>query len=182
MLRSVGIPVEAIPSQIDERCAEQALGIDAASRKIALHLAKSKAADVASRFRDRIVLGSDQTLEMDGATFAKAASLTEAKTRLSRMTGRTHELHSAYTIMWNGDIIASGVRTAKIVMRPFSEVFLNKYLEACSQMVLGSVACYQVEGLGAQLIEKIEGDWFTVLGLPLWDVLAALREHQHLLS
>ena len=181
MLRSVGIPVEVISSQIDERSAQQTLGIHATSREIGLHLAKLKAADVASRFPDRIVLGSDQTLEMAGTTFAKAVTLAEAKTRLLQMAGRTHELHSAYAIMWNAIIIASGVRTAKIALRPFSEDFLKAYLEASSQSVLGSVACYQVEGLGAQLIENIEGDWFTILGLPLWDVLADLRNHEHLL-
>lgn len=182
MLRSAGIPVVAIPSQIDERSAEQSLGANAVSHGIALHLAKLKAADVALRLPNRIVLGSDQTLEMDGVTFAKVATLAEAQTRLSNMAGRTHELHSAYALIRNSDIIALGVRTAKITMRPFSEAFLTEYLEACSSSVLGSVACYQVEGLGAQLIENIEGDWFTVLGLPLWDVLADLRGHRHLLS
>jgi septum formation protein len=182
MLERAGIRVETAYPHVDERSEEQAFGINISPRLIAMNLAKLKAFDVAKRKPDRIVLGSDQTLELDGTTHSKAQSMGEARARLLSMSGRTHELHSAYTLACNNEIVASGIRTAKITVRSLNAEFIDAYLEACGESVLGSVACYRVEELGAQLLENIEGDWFTVLGLPLMDVLSDLRNSRHLLS
>ena len=180
MLERAGIPVVAVPSQIDERREEKAFESDVSPRLSATKLAKLKALDVAARRPDRLVLGSDQTLEMNRTTHSKALNLDEARTRLVQMSGRTHYLHSAYSLVCNKEIIATGAKTAKIVIRSLSAEFIDAYLEDCGQSVLGSVACYRVEELGAQLIESIEGDWFTVLGMPLFDVLADLRRNRYL--
>lgn len=180
MLQRAGIPVTTTPSQIDERREEEAFGPDASPRLIATNLAKLKAFDVAARTPDKLVLGSDQTLEINGTTHSKAQSLEEARMRLLQMSGRAHHLHSAYALVCNKDIVATGARTAKIVVRSLSKDFIETYLEACGGSILGSVACYRVEELGAQLIDNIEGDWFTVLGMPLFDVLADLRSNRYL--
>ena len=124
---------------------------------------------------DAWVLGADQTLAFDGGLVSKADSLEAARARLMSMRGRPHHLHSGAALARNGQIVWSGVDTAIMRVRAFSEAFLDAYLAAEGEALLACVGSYRLEGMGSQLFEAVEGDYFTVLGLPLWPVLAELR-------
>ena len=124
---------------------------------------------------DAWVLGADQTLAFDGGLVSKAASLEAARPRLVAMRGRDHQLHSGAALARNGQIVWSGVDTADMRVRDFSDAFLDAYLAAEGEGLLACVGSYRLEGMGSQLFEAVDGDYFTVLGLPLWPVLAELR-------
>ena len=121
------------------------------------------------------VLGGDQTLAFAGGVVSKAASMTAARAQLAAMRGRGHQLHSGAALARNGQVVWSGVDTVTLRVRDFSDAFLDAYLAAEGDGLLTSVGSYRLEGMGAQLFEAVEGDYFTVLGLPLWPVLAELR-------
>ena len=123
----------------------------------------------------RLVLGADQTLALAGRCFVKPTDRTSAAEQLSILAGRTHELHSAVAVMCDGDTLYEHVDTARLTMRRFSDGFLQMYLAAAGDLVSESVGGYQLEKLGSQLFERIEGDHFTILGLPLLPFLAFLR-------
>jgi len=133
-----------------------------------------------SQKRSGFVLGCDQILSFEGQSFDKAETLDEAFERLSLLRGKTHTLECAAVIAKDGQVIWRLVTSPKLSMRAFSDEFLRNYLEACGQEALASVGCYQFEGLGAQLFERVEGDYFSILGLPLLEVLAFLRLHGEL--
>lgn len=142
---------------------------------LAVELARIKALAVSRQNPDAWILGADQTLAFEGGLVSKAGSLTEARNRLSAMRGRPHHLHSGAALAWNGQIVWSDVDTAAMRVRDFSDTFLDAYLAAEGEALLACVGSYRLEGMGSQLFEAVEGDYFTVLGLPLWPVLAELR-------
>ncbi|MFC2250473.1 Maf family protein [Labrys portucalensis] len=178
MLRAAGLAIEAIPAAIDERGFERRWQADnLAPDRVAEALAREKALAVSRDAPGAVVIGADQTMALGEQRFSKVATLAQARDKLVVLRGRRHELHSAYALARDGDVIASGVASARLTMRDFSDAFLDDYLARAGEAILGSVGCYQLEGLGVTLFEAIEGDYFTILGLPLLPLLAALREH-----
>lgn len=177
MLVAAGIPVEAVKPEIDERAVEAPLlAADSPPDAVAAALACAKALAVSQDHPGRLVLGADQTLTCDGQAFHKPATLAQAADQIAALAGRTHELHSAFVLARDGSPLVEGVSVARMTMRPLSRDVIARYLEDVGPTALSSVGAYQIEGPGAQLFDRIEGDHFTILGLPLLAVLAALRE------
>jgi len=174
LLSAAGVPVEAFPADLDERRLEAGVKLQSAGAVAAL-LAREKAGAVAKLHRGRLTLGADQTLALGADRFAKPADRDAARAQLRALRGRSHELHSAIAFVQDGTVLYEHVRVARMVMRTFSDQFLESYLDACGQAVSANVGAYQIEGLGVQLFERIEGDFFTVLGLPLMEALDFLR-------
>lgn len=181
MLAAAGVPFVVQTADVDEQAFKDRHD-PADAGGLALALAGLKAQAVSREHPAVWVLGADQTLSFDGGLVSKAGSLTEARARLKAMQGRTHQLHSAAALVRDGQIVWSGVDTVSMKMRGCSDQFLETYLAAEGDAVLSCVGSYRLEGIGSQLFETIEGDYFTVLGLPLWPVLAALRRAGVLLS
>lgn len=174
MLADAGVVFSVQVADVDEDAVKAAHDpADAAG--LAVELARVKALAVSRHDDDAWVLGADQTLAFDGGLVSKAASLDAARARLMSMRGRAHHLHSGAALARNGQIVWSGVDTATLRVRAFSEAFLDAYLAAEGEALLACVGSYRLEGMGSQLFEAVEGDYFTVLGLPLWPVLAELR-------
>ena len=138
-------------------------------------LARAKASAVARLRPGRLVLGADQILALDAKRFTKPADRAAARAQLRALAGRTHELHSAIAFMQDATVLFEHVSTARLTMRAFSDRFLDRYLDAAGAAATESVGAYQIEGLGVQLFERVEGDYFTVLGLPLLAALDFLR-------
>jgi septum formation protein len=177
MLLSAGIPVEVVKPEIDERAVEKPLvdrGVPA--DQVAAALACAKALAVSHDHPGRVVLAADQTLTCGSAAFHKPADLAAAERQIAALAGRTHELHSAFVIARDGAPLAEGLEAARLTMRPLQADFIARYLAVAGSAALTSVGGYQLEGPGAQLFDKVEGDHFTILGLPLLAVLAALRD------
>lgn len=176
LMRNAGLTFEAMAAAIDERAIEDSLSADRLSpAEVALALAEAKTRDVASGRPEALVIGSDQTLSLGERVFHKPADLSEAREHLRAMSGRTHELNSAVVLVQNGAIAWRHVSTARLTMRPLSDDFIGRYLDRVGESVLASVGAYQLEGQGIQLFEHIEGDYFTILGLPMLPLLAQLR-------
>jgi septum formation protein len=174
MLEGAGVPFAVQVADVDED-AVKATHDPADAAGLAVELARVKALAVSRHDRDAWVLGADQTLAFDGGLVSKAGSLAEARERLGAMRGRTHHLHSGAALAHNGQIVWSGVDTAAMRVRAFSDAFLDAYLAAEGEGLLACVGAYRLEGMGSQLFESVDGDYFTVLGLPLWPVLEELR-------
>jgi septum formation protein len=174
LLQAAGLPVEVWPAEIDERATESALAGGGAGAVAAI-LARAKASAVASALPGRLVLGADQTLSLGAERFSKPASPAAARDQLRALAGRTHELHSALAFVRDGEILFEHAEGVHMTMRPLSEAFIDRYIGAAGSAVTASVGAYQVEGLGIHLFERIEGDYFAVLGLPLLAVLNFLR-------
>jgi len=177
MLLAAGIPVEVVKPEIDERAVEKPLvdrGVPA--DQVAAALACAKALAVSHDHPGRVVLAADQTLTCGGAAFHKPADLAAAERQIAALAGRTHELHSAYVIARDGAPLAEGLEAARLTMRTLQTDFIARYLAIAGSAALTSVGGYQLEGPGAQLFDKAEGDHFTILGLPLLAVLASLRD------
>jgi septum formation protein len=174
MLADAGVAFSVQVADVDED-AVKAIHDPADAAGLAVELARVKALAVSRHDADAWVLGADQTLGFDGGLVSKAASLDDARARLAAMRGRTHQLHSGAALARNGQIVWSGVDTATLRVRDFSDAFLDAYLAAEGEALLHCVGSYRLEGMGSQLFETVEGDFFTVLGLPLWPVLAELR-------
>ena len=182
LLRSAGLTLETVASGVDEEAQKDALKQEGATpRDIADALAEAKAVKVSAR-RAGLVIGSDTTLDLDGALYDKPGSLEEARAHLRAFRGRTHRLHTAAVIAEDGNAVWRRAETASLTVRDFSEDFLSKYMAAEGDALLGSVGCYRLEGLGAQLFSRIEGDYFSILGLPLLAILDYLRIRQVLPS
>ena len=181
LLEAAGVELAVAPADIDERRLEDQAGPQAPAA-VALLLAREKAAVVGRLHPGRLVLGADQALALGERRFAKPADRAAAKAQLLALRGRSHELHSAIAFVADGVVLFEHVGVARLTMRAFSEPFLELYLDTVGAAAMASVGAYQLEGLGVQLFERIEGDYFTVLGLPLLPALEFLRRRGCLAS
>ena len=177
VLTAAGVPFEVSVAGVDEDAVKTAMLAEGASpRDVADALAELKAIRV-SRATPGFVIGSDQTLEFEGKLYDKAETVEAAAERLKTMRGKPHKLHSAVVVAKDGAPIWREIVSATLTMRDFSDEFLASYLELEGEEALGSVGCYRLEGPGAQLFSKIEGDYFAILGLPLMGLLDLFRRH-----
>ena len=177
LLANAGIDFEAVPAEIDERATQQASGLSAPD-DIAALLAREKARLVSMRQPGQFVIGADQTLALGKRLFSKPAGRAQAAEQLRALAGRGHELHSAVSVAREGKILFETAAIARMTMRQLAEAEINAYLDAAGAAVTSSVGAYQLEGLGVHLFERIEGDHFTILGLPLLQLLAFLRSER----
>ena len=177
LLGNAGIPFEAMPADIDERAVQKNSGLTSPG-EIAGLLAREKALFVSSKNPGRYVVGADQTLALGERLFSKPSGRAQAAEQLRALAGSSHELHSAVAVARDGQIVFADVSLARMTMRPLSENDVSGYLDAAGEAVTTSVGAYQLEGLGVHLFERIEGDHFTILGLPLLPLLAFLRREQ----
>jgi septum formation protein len=174
LLANAGIDFETVPADIDERAVQQASDLTAPG-EIAALLACAKARAVSTERPGRFVIGADQTLALGTQLFSKPAGRVQATEQLRALAGHGHELHSAVAVARDGGILFSDVSAARMTMRPLSDAEIAAYLDCAGEAVTSSVGAYQLEGLGVHLFERIEGDHFTILGLPLLRLLAFLR-------
>ena len=182
MLAQAGIICSAKKADIDERAIEDLLGDEFTPADRALVLAEAKAqsvSDTLDKGSDDLILGCDQILEdHEGKVLHKAKTMKEARFRLLHLSGRRHHLHSALAIVQNGQTIWRHTSTASLTMRILSPEYIGRHLSGVGNAILGSVGCYHYEGKGINLFEKVEGDYHTILGMPLLPLLAELRRHQ----
>src|SRR3954467_9408149 len=175
VLESAGIPVEVVPADVDERTIEANSGVtdpgDAASL-----LARSKALAVAALRPGRLVLVADQTLALGSRRFSKPADRASARQQLLALRGQAHVLHSALAVARDGAVLYDHVEPARLTMRRFSDDVLDRYLDTAGDAVLASVGGYQLERIGIHLFERIDGDHFTILGMPILPLLAFFRQ------
>ncbi|WP_213286626.1 Maf family protein [Bradyrhizobium sp. sGM-13] len=174
LLANAGISFDAVPADIDERSVQNNSGLSAPG-EIAGLLAREKACFVSSKNPGRYVVGADQTLALASRLFSKPAGRAQAAEQLRLLAGQTHELHSAVAVARDGKLVFSDVSIARMTMRRLGESEIEAYLDQAGQAVTTSVGAYQLEGLGVHLFEQIEGDHFTILGLPLLPLMAFLR-------
>jgi septum formation protein len=174
LLSNAGIAFEAIPAEIDERALQKSSGL-LAPDGIAALLAREKAVAVSSDHPGKFVVGADQTLALGTRLFSKPAGRAQAKQQLGALAGHRHELHSAVAVGSDGRILFEEVAVARMTMRRLTEADIDSYLDEAGETVTSSVGAYQLEGLGIHLFEHIEGDHFTILGLPLLPLLGFLR-------
>jgi nucleoside triphosphate pyrophosphatase len=178
LLAAAGLAFETVPPSVNEEEAKHALAAkQTPPSEIASALAELKAMQVSKERRGAFVLGADQLLVCDGARFDKAVDMASAKHALKALRGRRHELITAVVLAKNGTMVWRQVETASLWMREFSDAFLDTYLATEGEAILGAVGCYRLEGQGAQLFSRVEGDAFAIQGLPLLATLKALREH-----
>jgi len=176
LLQAAAIDFEIVRPLVDEEDLKIGLrdqGLSPADQ--ALALAEGKCLSVA-RTRAGVVIGADQILCFQGAAIDKAADIAEARARLTSMRGQEHQLLSGVVIAKDGEVVWRNQAVSRLWMRDFSDDYLEGYLQRCGEQALSSVGCYQLEHEGVQLFSRIEGDYFAILGLPLLEVLAALRE------
>lgn len=177
LLQNAGLEFSVEKPDIDERSVEAALaGSGATSEDIAAVLAEAKAVAVSERHPEALVIGSDQTLSLGDELLHKAADMEAARRQLLRLSSRTHQLSSAVVLAGPGKALWRHTAVAHMTMRKLEPAAIGRYLSDVGQAALGSVGCYQIEGAGIRLFEKIEGDFFTIVGLPLLPLLAALRD------
>jgi nucleoside triphosphate pyrophosphatase len=179
LLANAGIGFEAVAAEIDERAVQQDSRLSAPA-DIAALLAREKALSVSRRRPDNFVIGADQTLALGTRLFTKPDSPAQAAEQLRTLAGRTHELHSAVAVARDGKILFESADIARMTMRRLGEAEIEAYLNEAGAAVTSSVGAYQVEGLGVHLFERVEGDHFTILGLPLLALLAFLRSERML--
>lgn len=174
LLQAAGIAVETAAAGIDERAIEARAGLSDPGA-VAMLLAREKAGAVSHNHPGRVVLGADQTLALGARRFSKAADRAGAREQLAALRGKTHTLHSAVAVIRGGEVLFELVEAARLTMREFSDGFLESYLDAAGDAATASVGGYQLEGVGVQLFERVEGDHSTILGLPLLPLLGWLR-------
>ena len=183
LLVAAGLQFCVQPALVDEDAIKRRYKIERRSAAdCTLALAEAKACEVAESHRDALVVGADQILACDGDWFSKPADLAGARAQLQVLRGRTHELVTAACVVFDAARIWHTVVSAKLTMRHFSETFLDAYLDAERTAILGSVGAYQLEGRGIQLFADIQGDYFGILGLPLFELLGFLRSRGSLAS
>ncbi len=178
MLAAAGVEFAVDSARVDEAALRDVFvrhTTCASPVDLALYLADAKAVDVSARRPGALVIGSDQVLALGERMFSKARDMAEVRRTLLALRGQTHQLHSAVAIALDGTVIWSDADTASLTMRAFSDAFLDSYLDAAGDALLWSVGCYELEGRGVQLFERIDGDYFTILGMPLLPVLVELR-------
>ncbi|ABC88836.1 putative septum formation inhibitor protein [Rhizobium etli CFN 42] len=177
LMENAGLFFEAHPAEIDERAVEAPLEkAGAKPDTVACVLAKAKAEDVSARFPESLVIGSDQTMSLGDRVFHKPKDIADAANHLRALSGTTHRLNSAIVLVRDGAVLWEHVGHAELTMRPLTEDFIARHLSRVGERALSSVGAYQLEGEGVQLFEKIEGDYFTILGLPMLPLLGKLRE------
>lgn len=177
ILEGVGIPVEVKHPHVDEQAIVTSLLTERRDpNEIAVALAHAKAEAVVRKHPDRLVLSADQTLDLENSLLMKPKDRTSAALQLSRLRGKTHYLHSAVVLRRGETVLWAGFQSATMRMRNFSDEVLLTYLEVMGDKLLTSVGCYQIEGFGALLFDEVEGEHTTILGLPLYPVLHALRD------
>jgi septum formation protein len=179
MLEAAGLPIETSLPDLDERAVEAAAGRRGPAAT-ALLLAREKAGAVARQKPGRLVVGADQTLALGQRRFDKPRDRPAARAQLMALSGNTHQLHSAVAVVRGEDVVFEAIDTASLTMRRLSDGFLDVYLDAAGAAVTESVGAYQLEKLGIHLFERIEGDHFTILGLPLLELIAFLRKDGYL--
>jgi septum formation protein len=177
LMDGAGIAYVAVSPGVDEEAAKDAMRAESISpRDQADKLAELKAVRVSAK-RPGLVIGCDQILQCEGQAWDKASDLSEARERLMMLRGRVHTLECGAVIARDGVPIWRLLKTSRLVMRDFSDAFLDDYLANHGEAALYSVGCYQLEGAGAQLFERIDGDYFAILGLPLLEIMDFLRLH-----
>jgi septum formation protein len=177
MLENCQIPLEIVPADIDERLIEQEHGqAGAGAVSLAVYLAQAKALAVSQLNPLYHVLGCDQVLMLNGESLHKQSTMAGAFIQLQYLSGKTHTLTSAASLVHDGAIVWNCEATTAMTMRTLSDDDIHTYLEAAGPVILSSVGCYQIESLGTHLFDRIEGDHFTILGLPLLAVLSGLRQ------
>ncbi len=177
LLANAGVSFVTESVRIDERAVEAPLQARGATpSEVALELAKAKAIEVSSRNISALVLGADQTLSLNGTVFHKPDGIDRAKRHLQALSGQTHQLNSGVALAVDGKIVWHHLSIARLTMRTLSDEFIDRHLQRVGDLVLSSVGAYQYEAEGVQLFEAIEGDYFTIVGLPLLPVLKELRE------
>lgn len=177
LLANAGIEFEAVPSDIDERAVQQSSGLSAPG-DIAALLAREKALSVSMHRPGKFIIGADQTLALGMRLFSKPAGRAQAAEQLRELAGKSHQLHSAVAVARDGKIMFEAAAIAQMTMRRLGEAEIEAYLAEAGEAVTSSVGAYQLEGLGVHLFERIEGDHFTILGLPLLQLLAFLRSER----
>jgi septum formation protein len=176
MLEAAGIPLDICAPDVDERAVEKSAGVSAPADAAVL-LAREKARAAARLVPGRIVVGADQTLAFEDQQLNKPADAASARDQLMMLAGKTHYLHSAVAVAQDGKVLFDAIDTASLTLRPLSGAFLDRYLDAAGSAVLSSVGAYQLEKTGIHLFERIDGNYFTILGLPLLPLLHFLRRH-----
>lgn len=185
MLDAAGLTFAVAPTDVDERAIRETLQADESGIEpadVAEVLARAKAETISRQHLNALVIGADQILALDDEIFEKPADLAGARRHLQKLRGRTHQLHSAVVLAANGEVVWAQVDTASLTMHAFSADFLETYLTLAGTVICNSVGAYQLESQGVQLFERIEGDYFTILGLPLLPLLAELRARKVIAS
>jgi septum formation protein len=177
MLTNAGLAFDIEPAGVDEEEVTRSLGSRSAPQEIASTLAEMKAVKVSSRHPEAIVIGADSTLACNGRLFDKPPTLEAARKQLMMLRGQTHELFSSVVVARSGQRLWHWSERARLTMRSFNDSFVDVYLARAGEDVLTSVGAYQLEGLGAHLFTRVDGDYFTILGLPLLPLLSFLAGH-----
>jgi septum formation protein len=174
VLAAAGLAFDAVPASLDERAIEADSGL-VAPGAVADCLARAKAIAVSESYSGRYVIGADQTLALGDRRFSKPAGRAQAAAQLQALAGQTHQLHSAVAVVRDGQVLFADVAVAHMTMRPLTPADIDAYLDAAGAAALTSVGAYQLERIGIHLFARIDGDHFTILGLPLLPLLAFLR-------
>lgn len=180
LLKDAGLEFDVEDSRLDEEAVKRGFAgrdMSTDTDALALKLAQEKARAVSRANPAALVIGADQILSCDGKRYDKPKSMAEARTNLQALRGRPHILHSGVALVANDVIVWGHAVQAHLTMRGFSDAFLDDYLARVGEQAMKSVGCYQLEGPGVQLFQHIDGDYFTILGLPLLPLLAELRKH-----
>lgn len=177
LMCNAGLTFSAIPADIDERALDERLERNGASpEEVALELARAKALAVGSLYPEALVLGCDQTMALGARVYHKPKTMAEAEAHLLSLSGKVHRLNSAAVLVLNGEVLWQTVSSAELAVRTLSAEFVSRHLQRVGDRALTSVGAYQLEGEGIQLFTSIEGDYFTILGLPLLPLLSKLRD------
>lgn len=177
LMRNAGLTFSAIPADINERALDEELERNGASPEdVALELARAKALAVSALYPSALVLGCDQTMALGARVYHKPKTMAEAEAHLLSLSGKTHRLNSAAVLVRGGEVLWQTVSSAELSVRNLSTEFISRHLQRVGGKALSSVGAYQLEGEGIQLFTSIEGDYFTILGLPLLPLLTKLRD------
>ncbi|NTE35761.1 Maf-like protein [Agrobacterium tumefaciens] len=177
LMRNAGLTFSAIPADIDERALDEQLERDGANpEEVALELARAKALAVSALYPEALVLGCDQTMALGTRVYHKPKTMAEAEAHLLSLSGKVHRLNSAAVLVRHGEVVWQIVSSAELTVRTLSAEFVSHHLQRVGEKALSSVGAYQLEGEGIQLFTSIEGDYFTILGLPLLPLLSKLRD------